>query len=55
MQNVLARRPSDALAHLFGREPRLGVSDDSVADLNGVDFGFESNKLDDRLAFCLVL
>ena len=55
VRNVLERRPSDTLAHLLGREPRLGVTDDSVADLDGVHFGLESNKLDDRLALCLVI
>ena len=53
--NVLERRPSDALAHLLGREPRLDVTDESVADFNGVHFRLESNKLDDRLALCFVL
>ena len=55
VRNVLERRPSDALAHLLGRKPRLGVTDDSVADLNGVHFGLESNKLDDRFALRLVV
>ena len=55
MRNVLERRPSDTLAHLLGRQPRLGVTDDSVADLDGLHFGLESNELDDRLALRLVL
>ena len=34
VRNVLERRPSDTLAHLLCREPRLDVTDDSVADLD---------------------
>ena len=55
VRNVLERRPSDTLSHLLGREPRLGVTDYSVADLDGVHFGLESNKLDEWRALCLVL
>ena len=55
VRNVLERRPSDTLAYLLGREPRLGVTDDSVADLDGVNFGLESKKLNDRLPLRLVL
>ena len=52
---MLERRPSDALAYLLGREGGLSDTNDSVADLNGVHFRLESNKLDDQFALCLVL
>ena len=55
VRDPLERRPSDALANLLGRDPRLGVTDDSVANLDAVHFGLESNKLDDRFALCLIL
>ena len=55
VRNMLERRPSDALAYLLGREGGLSDTNDSVADLNGVHFRLESNKLDDQFALCLVL
>ena len=55
VQNLLERRPSNTFAHLLGREPRLTVTDDNVADLDKVYFGIESNKLDDRPTLRLVL
>ena len=55
VRNVRERRPSNTLAPLLGREPRLNVTDGSVADLDGVHFGLEFNKLDYRRSLCLAL
>ena len=55
LRNMLELCPSNTLAHLLGREPRLDVTDESVADVDGVHFGLESNKLDYRLALCFFL
>ena len=55
MWNDLERRSSDALAHLLNRQPRLNVTDDSVANLDEVHLWLESNKLDYRLAICFVI
>ena len=51
VQNLLERRSCDTFADQLGREPRLCVTDDSVANLKGIHVSLESNKLDNRLAF----
>ena len=38
VRNMLERRPSNTLAHLLGRKPRLSVTDDRVADFDKVHF-----------------
>ena len=55
MRNVLERCLSNTFAHLICRDLRLGVTDDSIADLDKVHFGFKFYKLDDRFAFRFVL
>ena len=55
VRNVQERRLCDTLAYLLVREPRLGVTDDSVADLYTAHFILEFNKLDYRHSLGLVL